>query len=150
MWTLKTPFWSLNRIDVVQRDFQAEVLNNILWPWCCFMCNKCSRGERTKDRRGKEVSADAYPSTFSLSIWNTQLPTVSYICREERNMRCRQETLKKKREDDGKKRGRFVAMIYGGVRCILMLTPKQKINVSWRINSHLHMRGWFRELCFAL
>jgi len=46
----------------------------------------------------------------------------------------------KKRENDRKKRGRFVAMIYGAVRCILMLTPEQKINIFRGINSHLHMR----------
>jgi hypothetical protein len=34
-----------------------------------------------------------------------------------------------KSEDDRMKRGRFVAMIYGAVRCILMLTPEQKINI---------------------
>jgi len=70
--------------------------------WCCFMCNKSSGRGRGDGRRGwqqgKDVSADAYPSTFSFSIWNTQLPTVSYICREERNMRCRQETLGGKKE----------------------------------------------------
>jgi hypothetical protein len=32
----------------------------------------------------------------------------------------------KKSEGDREKRGRFVAMIYGAVRCILMLTLEQK------------------------
>jgi hypothetical protein len=47
----------------------------------------------------------------------------------------------KKSEDDRKKRGRFVAMIYGVVRCILMLTPEQKVNIFRGINFHSHMRG---------
>jgi hypothetical protein len=46
-----------------------------------------------------------------------------------------------KSEDDRMKRGRFVAMIYGAVRCILMLTPEQKLNIfQGGINSHLRMR----------
>jgi hypothetical protein len=55
----------------------------------------------------------------------------------------------KKREDDRKKRGRFVAMTYGAVLCILMLIPEQKINIFRGINSHLHMGEKFRELCMS-